>query len=106
MIQELKRVTTEEGCIIFGVNNNNNNLKRLVIQKFSKYMSILKDNDLQIKPFWALPSCNTPYYSGEIYNNITSKAFFKNIDTFISILTGGKPQSKIKRLIPTTNKSI
>ena len=105
MIQELKRVTTEEGCIIFGVNNNHN-LKRLVTQKFSKYMSILKDNDLQIKPFWALPSYNTPYYSGEIYNNITSKAFFKNIDTFISILNGGKPQSKIKRLIFSIFKNL
>jgi len=112
-ILELKRVINKEGCIIFGVSNNNalkikwkgsnegsvNESKVLSKQKFSEYFSILKNNNLNVKSFWALPSYDIPYYSGEINDNISLKGFLKNINMFISAFRGGKHPGKIKNLL-------
>jgi len=103
LLQELKRVVSEEGCIIFETNNN---LRGLINKKNSKYVSILEKEGLIVKPYWTLPSYNAPYYSGEIYNSVTLKAFFKNINTFVSALQGGKNQSKIKGLVLSIFKNL
>lgn len=116
LILELKRVINDKGCIIFGVSNNNglkikwkgskNNSNGLSRQRFSKYLSILESTNLIVKSFWALPSYNTPYYSGEICDNIVLKGFFRNLSTFISTLRGGKRQSKIKEIALSFFKKI
>jgi len=113
LIRELKRVINENGCIVFGVNNNNGlrikwkgsneeSTSRPVIisnQKFSNYISVFENSGLTTKSFWALPSYDIPYYSGEINDDIALKGFFKNLSVFISTLRGGKRQGKMKEMI-------
>ena len=113
LIQELKRVINTNGCIIFGVNNNNgfkikfqgsnesliNDTKVSSKQNFSDYSSILQNNDLKIKSYWAFPSYQIPYYSGELNDEISLKAFFKNLSMFASAFKGGQRQGKIKNIL-------
>jgi ubiquinone/menaquinone biosynthesis C-methylase UbiE len=109
LILELKRVITNEGCIIFGVSNkktikikwkeSKNNPNVISNQKFSEYFEILKKSDLNVKSFWAFPSYNIPFYSGEMFNEITLKGFFNNFENFISILRGGKSEGKVFKTI-------
>jgi ubiquinone/menaquinone biosynthesis C-methylase UbiE len=107
LIKELKRVTSEKGTIIFGVNNTNINTKfkkvlknsKCLKQNFSDYISILENNELIVNPLWALPSYDQPFYSGEINNNISLKSFFRNISIFMSSFRGGKRQNRIKEFM-------
>ncbi|QLH10207.1 class I SAM-dependent methyltransferase [Nitrosarchaeum sp. AC2] len=104
IITELKRVVNEKGCIIFGVDNDRglkikwkesgNNLRVNSSRKFSEYLMILQNSGMSVKSYWALPTYNTPYYSGEIFDKISLKAFFRNISIFISTLRGGKKGTK------------
>jgi len=108
IIQELKRIINDEGCIIFGINNNFNvktKLKECINDflglkkgRFTKYFSILENKGLLIKPLWAFPSYFHPLFSGEISNDITLKGFFKNINSLISSQNEGH-QGRIIEII-------
>lgn len=109
MISELKRVINDEGCIIFGVNSKHsvkitwknilNNLKELTKKRLTKYISVLENEELFVKPIWTFPSYNFPLYSGDICNIISLKSFFKNFNMLISISNRGKHQKRIMEFI-------
>ena len=112
-VEELKRVINENGCIIFGVNNNNglrikwkgsseestSSPEIISNQKFSNYTSVFENSGLRTKSFWVLPSYDIPYYSGEINDNVALKGFFRNLSIFIAAIRGGRRQGKIKEMI-------
>ena len=113
LVGELKRVINENGCIIFGVNNNHglrvkwkgsneksaSSTEIISKQKFSNYVSVFESNSLKVKSFWAFPSYDIPLYSGEIDDDIALKGFFKNLNMLISALRGGKRQGNIREAI-------
>ena len=76
-----------------------NILKANSNQKFSEYIKILEKTGLNVKSFWAFPSYNIPYYSGEMFNEISLKGFFRNFENFISVLRGGKREGSIFKTI-------
>lgn len=103
LILELRRVTNDNGCVIFGVSNRkrkirwkkyNDTLRTNSDRKFSEYISIFQKTGFKVKAFWALPSHNKPYYSGDIFDKKSLMCFFKNMSTFISTLRGGKKEAK------------
>ena len=55
----------------------------------------MKNENLITKSFWTYPSYNTPLYSGDIFDNISSKAFFKNFSSLISLSNKKTIQTKI-----------
>jgi len=134
LILELKRVISESGCIIFGVENkhgfkigdivntswlpldefenkhgfkiradsNKKNDKVLLKHGFSKYRSILESSGLAVKPYWVLTSYNRPHYSGSLYDEITIKWLFRNLD----VLFGKKILTKKIELILSLFKKL
>ena len=113
LILELKRVISQDGCIVFGVHNkngfnlkwkgSNENSKQIsnfsTRQNFSDHISTLENNNLKIKSYWAVPSYQIPYYSGELDDPIVTKAFFNNFSMFLSALRGGRHPPKIIEIL-------
>ena len=116
IIQELKRVINNDGCIIFGVKNHRDsdkkyknkilNLLKVNKKKFLEDSLILNGEGLFVKPFWTFPSYGLPLYSGEIFDEISLKAFFKNIISHVSISNKKKYQIKIIVLMLSIFKKI
>ena len=112
-VEELKRVINDDGCIIFGVNNNGglrtkwkgsneesaSSPEIISNQKFSNYTSVFENSGLRTKSFWVLPSYDIPYYSGEINDNVALKGFFRNLSIFIAAMRGGRRQGKIREIM-------
>lgn len=116
LILELKRVSNENGCIIFGVGNKygveiktgliKKDNKGLSRQGFSKYRSILENAGLVVKPYWVFPSYNMPYYSGSLNDEVALKGFFRNLSFFIAALRGGKNQGAGGELVLSLLKKL
>ena len=105
MIAELKRVINDEGCIIFGVGGNYDlkitwktilrNFNGILKKNLTKYISILENEKLLVKPIWTFPSYDSPLYSGDFSNIISLKSFFNNFNMLVSSSKRGEYQKRI-----------
>jgi SAM-dependent methyltransferase/thiamine kinase-like enzyme len=104
IIKELKRVLNHNGKIVFGtdsnssiksiIKNNRSQHKDLQKQSYSNFKNLFEKNGLHVETFWAIPSFEKPYFSGNINDRLSLSWFFNNVDNFL----GKKSLPKLKKI--------
>jgi len=122
-LKEIKRVLTNEGCLCLGVQNKfgipklfgidntdyhtqKNNKNKISNYTLFGYHKLLKNVSFNFKSYWVLPSCQKPYFSGNLKNDVTSKWFFQNATNFLLKRKKSKYKNLLFALINKLNKHI
>lgn len=113
-VKELKRVINQDGKIIFGIGDKNETKmtidKETVHQKtnfrkwsHSRFQEFFKNEGLNVKSYWVLPSYEKPYFSGPIEGEIALKWFFANLENFIDKKTLSRKKKLLFGLLKKSN---